>query len=486
MSYLVLARKYRPKTFDEVAGQPAVAQTLKNALRMGRIAHAYLFSGPRGVGKTSLARILARCLCCEKGPTPDPCGNCARCVSIGKGSDLDVVEIDAASNRGIDDIRDLRERARVAPMLGKHKFYIVDEAHQLTNEAFNALLKILEEPPAHVLFVLATTEHERIPETIRSRCQWFEFRRVSEVEIAARLETILKAEGLEYEPAALSAIARAARGGMRDSQSLLDQVITHGAGKVTLEGTLAVLGSLSRGSIAPLLDGVLAADFKAIAGEVDRLDREGVAAEHVVDALLDEFAARMHAAATAGGGADFDRWLVATNLLFAARRRIREHDEPRLALELTLLRLARQSDALPLREAIDALRFGSFGSVSESAAAGPRASATDAATAFARIVSAVESKNAAFGAFLKSFRAVALSGDRILVSPLRAGKPLFELSDPRIRQAVADAANATLGRHVEVALVEDGAGATTGPNSTASAPGIVDRAIELFEGRRVE
>lgn len=376
MSYLVLARKYRPKTFDEVAGQPAVAQTLKNALRMDRIAHAYLFSGPRGVGKTSLARILARCLCCETGPTPDPCGVCGRCISIQKGADLDVVEIDAASNRGIDDIRDLRERARVAPMLGKHKFYIIDEAHQLTNEAFNALLKILEEPPAHVLFVLATTEHERIPETIRSRCQWFEFRRVSEVEIANRLEVILKAEQIEYQPAALTAIARAARGGMRDSQSLLDQVITHGNGKVTLEGALAVLGSLSRDTVAGLLGAILAGDTKTIADEIDRLDREGVASENVVDALLAELSDRMHASAASGGSAaELDRWLTATNLLFQARRRIREHDEPRLALELTLLRLARYGDTLPLREAIDLLRGGAVGPVGPvgpSAVAAPR------------------------------------------------------------------------------------------------------------------
>ncbi len=502
MSYLVIARKYRPQTFDEVAGQPAVAQTLKNALRMDRIAHAYLFSGPRGVGKTSLARILARSLCCEKGMSPEPCGKCGRCVSILKGSDLDVVEIDAASNRGIDDIRELRERARVAPMLGKHKFYIVDEAHQLTNEAFNALLKILEEPPPHVLFVLATTEPERIPETIRSRCQWFEFKRVADAEIVARLKQICEAEKIEADDGALKAIARAAKGGMRDSQSLLDQVITHGGGKVTHEGALAVIGALSHETIAQLFTSLFKGDAGAVAREIERLDGVGVAAENIIDALLSEIGERMHAAATAPTiGPELDRLIAFTNLFLDARRRVRDHDDPRLALELALLRITRFGDALPIREALEMLRSGG-GTSSPSpaiATAGPAVGAVvaispDAAPGpiFDRIVRTVEAGNVALGAFLRSFRAVALRGGEIEVASLsgKTAHAIYSLADPKLRRAVDEASMASFGRvltlrEVAASAAASAGGANAAPQGTAD-PKVVERAMEMFEGRRIE
>jgi DNA polymerase-3 subunit gamma/tau len=219
MSYLVLARKYRPRTFSEVAGQEVVTRVLQGALRDGRIGHAYLFSGPRGTGKTSLARIFAKALNCEQGPTPEPCGRCARCSAIEAGAEVDVVEIDAASNRGIDDARALREEVAYAPMHARSKVYIVDEVHMLTREAFNALLKTLEEPPPHVVFLLATTELHKVIETIRSRCQLVTLALIKEEVIAARLVEILALEGVQPEPGVAEELARSARGSLRDALS---------------------------------------------------------------------------------------------------------------------------------------------------------------------------------------------------------------------------------------------------------------------------
>src|SRR5512137_1945428 len=225
MSYLVIARKYRPQTFEEVVGQGHVTRTLKNAIMQGRIAHAYLFSGPRGVGKTTVARLLAKALNCEKGPTPDPCNACPMCRGIIDGSVTDVYEIDGASNTGVDDIRELRENVRYLPSSGRYNIYIIDEVHMLSINAFNALLKILEEPPAHVIFIFATTEHHKIPVTILSRTQRFDFRRIGAEKIEKRILEISNKERVAVEPEAVAVIAREAGGSMRDAQSLLDQVI---------------------------------------------------------------------------------------------------------------------------------------------------------------------------------------------------------------------------------------------------------------------
>src|SRR2546426_1677983 len=226
MSYQVLARKWRPQRFDDVVGQQAVTRTLRNAISSGRIAHAFVFAGSRGCGKTTTARILARALNCVKGPTPDPCGECDACIEIAQGRDIDVLEIDAASHTGIDNIREVVIAGlAIAPVRNRYKVFIIDEVHQLSTASFNALLKSIEEPPAHVVFMMATTELHKIPDTILSRSQVFEFRTIPTSLITAQLRKIVEAEGLKAEDAALSLIARAAEGSMRDAQSALDQVI---------------------------------------------------------------------------------------------------------------------------------------------------------------------------------------------------------------------------------------------------------------------
>ncbi|MFH1389383.1 MAG: DNA polymerase III subunit gamma/tau [Candidatus Margulisiibacteriota bacterium] len=266
MSYISLYRKWRSQNFDEIVGQPVIVQTLKNAIETKRIAHAYLFTGPRGTGKTSTARILAKSLNCKDGPTASPCGKCDNCDKIKNGHSVDVIEIDAASNRGIDEIRDLRERVRFAPLEGRYKVYIIDEVHMLTSEAFNALLKTLEEPPAHAIFVLATTELQKVPATIASRCQRLDFCRIKLAEIIAHLKQIAKAEGFKAEDKALDLIARSAEGGMRDAISLLDQAISFSGKEITCDSIVTLLGTADEELLFGFAEAISAGDeTKALA-----------------------------------------------------------------------------------------------------------------------------------------------------------------------------------------------------------------------------
>ena len=240
MDYQVSARKYRPGTFDDVIGQPHVVQTLVNSINTKRIAHAYLFSGTRGVGKTTVARILAKALNCEQGPTGTPCATCVNCLEIAQGTSVDVIEIDGASNTSVDDVREIRENVKFTPFRGKYRIYIIDEVHMLSNSAFNALLKTLEEPPSHVVFIFATTEIHKIPATILSRCQHYNFRRIVRTEIMERLRHVAKQDGITIEDRSLAALARASEGSMRDGLSLLDQAVAFGGIAADLQMQLCV------------------------------------------------------------------------------------------------------------------------------------------------------------------------------------------------------------------------------------------------------
>ena len=271
MEYQVSARKFRPGTFEELIGQPHVVQTLRNAILRQQVAHAYLFSGMRGVGKTTAARILAKALNCEKGPTPEPCGQCESCLEIARGNSVDVIEIDGASNTGVDDVRELRENVKFSPFRGTYRIYIIDEVHMLSNSAFNALLKTLEEPPSHAVFIFATTEVHKIPPTITSRCQHFNFRRIPRREIIARLQEVVKHVDVTIGERSLGAMARASEGSMRDALSLLDQAVAFGGKTITEQDVDEMLGAVPDELVGRIVNTVVTQDPAAavtLVGEV--------------------------------------------------------------------------------------------------------------------------------------------------------------------------------------------------------------------------
>ena len=288
MSYQVTARKWRPQNFEEVVYQDHISRTLKNSILSGRISHSYLFTGPRGVGKTTTARIFAKSLNCVNGPTPEPCGKCENCLEIKNGTSFDVIEIDGASNRSIDDIRELRENVNYAPVKSKYKIYIIDEVHMLTKEAFNALLKTLEEPPPHVVFIFATTEYHQVPETILSRCQKYFFKKIPVEAVSAHLKKIAGNEGHKISELALFAAARAAEGSMRDAQSLLDQIISFsGSAEASEEDVLAILGIISIESYIRILENIAADNAKGLFDEIERIAEIGADFTRFVSGLSD-------------------------------------------------------------------------------------------------------------------------------------------------------------------------------------------------------
>ena len=356
--YQSLYRKYRSQTFADLVGQDASSRALQGAIVSGRVAHAYLFSGSRGTGKTSAARLLAKSLNCtgRARDTAEPCNKCQSCVEVTAGSALDLIEIDAASNRGIDEIRDLREKVNLAPALGPYKIYIIDEAHMLTEPAFNALLKTLEEPPAHVVFVLCTTDSQKIPLTVIGRCQQFVFRRHSEEQITSRLAHIAKAEDVQVDAEAMRLIARTAQGSMRDAVGLLDQLVPLATGPISLDSARSLLGIADPRLLDSLLDDVLAGRAAQALAELSRVYAEGAELRQVVRGLLEGCRDRLVAALSRGDQATARRLSGVLDALLHLDGEVRRHAEPRFLVEATLARLAVEAEESSSSRSADVAR----------------------------------------------------------------------------------------------------------------------------------
>ena len=371
MSYQVLARKYRPQKFSDVIGQEHVTRTLKNAIEQGRIAHGYIFSGHRGIGKTTIARILAMALNCQSQdhPVPEPCGVCDSCREIRAGNAVDVIEIDAATNRGIDEIRELREAARYRPARDRFKIYILDEAHQITDAAFNALLKTLEEPPSHIVFMMATTQPEDIPQTIRSRCQHFSFHAVRFDDIVQQLRDIAKQEGIEADDNALAMLAEVGDGSMRDALSIMDQAIACCGNKLSGDVVRGLVGTVSSDVLEDVMDAVARNSSEDVLRTIDRLLVEGQSAQHFAKQML-RFLRNALVAKVAGSDSqvlqistderarvarvaerfseeDLSRFM---QIMLRTHGELGYKQEQRFLLELGLLKLVHAQRLLPLEE----------------------------------------------------------------------------------------------------------------------------------------
>ncbi|MEO0530672.1 MAG: DNA polymerase III subunit gamma/tau [Planctomycetota bacterium] len=394
--YVVVARRYRPQAFDELIGQQHVAGALQQAIRTGRIGHAYLFTGARGVGKTSAARILAKALNCETGPTPEPCGQCDACQRIASGDDIDVLEIDGASNRGIDEIRQLRQNAGVRPSRSRMKVYIIDEVHMLTKEAFNALLKTLEEPPEHVKFIFATTEPQKIPITILSRCQRYDFAGVDASSIGERLRQIATAEGVEIDEEALQILSVRAAGSMRDSQSLLEQLLAVADQQITADEVNRLLGIAPAARVAELAERLADRDAATGLASLDAAVRSGADPGQVLDQLMGYYRdvmavtvgcppeqmlhalpAQHDAAKALGERLGVNTLLAAMQVLdqTAARMRVSVHE--RTLADMAVVRLANLEDLDDLSQAVADLR--ATPQAASGAGAGQRAAGSSAA-----------------------------------------------------------------------------------------------------------
>jgi len=512
MDYQVSARKHRPMTFSEVTGQAHVVKTLTNALTSGRTAHAYLFSGMRGVGKTTMARILAKALNCDKGSSPNPCLKCPSCLEIGSGTSFDVMEIDGASSNSVDDVREMRETIKTGPARGRYRVYIIDEVHMLSTAAFNALLKTLEEPPAHVVFVFATTESHKIPQTILSRCQHFTFRRIPRREIIDTLQRVAKAEGIAIDERSLGALARASDGSMRDALSLLDQAVSFGGKRVAADDLMTLLGSVPHELLRGVLEATLAREaagaLRALAAVQDYgcdvRQFSGELMEHVRNLLVAKVVAEADDLIELGpeeqadikadaGRLSLEHIQELFRVFLEAEDGIRTSQHPWYVVEMAVVRACRvgseQGGAPPARPdaktpapqakavaqpvrpvappAPKAAPPPAVPPPQAAQAAVPPAQAGSSepvALVWEDVVARVQAERPNIGAFLENSTLVGIAGDAVTIGfPASAGVSLNMIQREANQQAVAEVCAALAGRRVRLRLVtlEEGTQAPT-------------------------